>query len=124
MIKIHYENGLKPKDIHKSIGKTCGLKTIYRWIKRLNQGKFFSVKNSGRPNTSSTPHNIRKIKGYLNENKTVRHISRITKLPETSVRRIVKKISQFKMLSSGSMSLFDRKTKKKKDFILKMVVKM
>ena len=31
-IKIHHENCLKPKDMHNSIQKACGLKTIYRWI--------------------------------------------------------------------------------------------
>ena len=91
LIKIHNENGLKPKEIYSAIGKICRLSTVYLWIKKFNKGQFEPLKIPGRSNSSTTPNNIRKIKRYLSENKFMRQISRIIKLPRSSVRRIVKK---------------------------------
>ena len=67
------------------------LSTVYLWTKKFNKGQFEPLKIPGRSNSSTTPNNIRKIKRYLSENKSVRQISRIIKLPRSSVRRIAKK---------------------------------
>ena len=40
LIKIHNENGLKPKEIYSAIGKICRLSTVYLWIKKFNKGQF------------------------------------------------------------------------------------
>ena len=62
LIKIHNENGLKPKEIYSAIEKICRLSTVYLWIKKFNKRQFEPLKIPGRSNSSSTPNTFVRLK--------------------------------------------------------------
>src|SRR3569623_574136 len=98
IVSLHIE-GCTTKDIEKLL--KVPIRTVQNVLKRYREiGSTDDRHRSGRPRTSRTPENIRKIKERIRRNPGVkkRELSRELGIADGSVRNIVKKDLKLKSI--------------------------